>query len=97
MENRNFGKPLHEHSEDELIGLVNNNAPVFGTLAQYELMRRLSIEDSRTSKRFARWSFGIATLAIIISIMLGITQISQTQNVQITNEPLQTEVINLNK
>lgn len=39
----NFGKPLHEHTDDELARLINDSSPQFGILAQYELMRRLSI------------------------------------------------------
>lgn len=68
-QNRNFGKPLHEHTGEELIRLVNDSQPMFGSLAQYELMRRLSVEDSKTSKRFAWVSLGVAVVAIIISLM----------------------------
>lgn len=69
MNNINFGKPLQEHSEEELFRLINNSDPRFGILAQYELMKRLSLEDSKSSKRFARWSLTVAIVAIVVSLV----------------------------
>lgn len=94
MNNIIFGKPLKEHSEEELEKLVNNSNPEYGILALYELMRRLSLEDSRTSKRFAKWSLGIAIVAIVISIALGVVQILKIQEVKITNGTIKNEVTN---
>lgn len=75
MDNLNFGKPLQDHSQEELFFLMNNSSSEFGLQAQYELMRKLSLEDSRSSKRFGRWSLFIATISIFISITLSIIQI----------------------
>ena len=75
MSNINFGKPLHDLPEEELIRLINNSQPEFGMLAQYELSRRLSVEDSKTSKRYAIWSLILSVTAILISIAIGIVQI----------------------
>ncbi|HEY4494344.1 MAG TPA: hypothetical protein VJB95_02880 [Candidatus Paceibacterota bacterium] len=43
MNYSNFGKPLHELTDDELVRLINDSSPQYGSLAQYELMRRLSV------------------------------------------------------
>ena len=74
MNNINFGKPLKDVPEEELFRIINDSSPAFGALAQYELMRRLSLEDSKSSKRFAKWSLVVAVNAIFISLTLATYQ-----------------------
>lgn len=63
-----YEKPIQELSEEWLFNSINNHDPRYGNLAQYELLRRLALENSKSSKRFAAWSLTIAIIAIIISI-----------------------------
>jgi len=74
-ENNNFGKDIRELSEEELFRLINNKANQFAVIAQYELMRRLSVQDSESSKRNASSSRNIAVAAIVSSILIGLFQI----------------------
>ena len=89
-----FEKSPIEFTEQELQERINQVDPKYGAILSYELIRRLTVENSKSSKRFAGWSLGIAILAIIISIVLGISQMFKIQNVQVINEPLYTETIN---
>lgn len=89
---KNFEKPLKDFTEEELLARIDQWDPKYGVLGSYELLRRLALENSRSSKRFAKWSLGIAVVAILISISMGVIQTLKTQDVRITNEPLKTEV-----
>ena len=75
MNSLNFGKPLQEISEQELFNLINNSDPRFGNLAQYELMRRLSLKNEESSKRFAFWSLFISVVALFVSLSTSLIQI----------------------
>jgi len=75
MGNINFGKPVQDLTEDELFGVINNSIPAFGNLAQYELLRRLAFENSRSSKRYAKWSLFSSIVAIGIALIIGGLQI----------------------
>ncbi len=71
----NFGKPIQNLTETELLEYINISDPSHGVLASYELLRRISLEDSRSSKRFAVYSLTIAIIAIILSITASGVQI----------------------
>lgn len=69
MSNSNFGKDIRDLEESELFRNINNSNPQYGALCQYELLRRLSVENSISSKRFAYSSLFVAIISIIITIM----------------------------
>jgi hypothetical protein len=71
----NFGKPLPEFSHDELLDGLNNWNPQFGALAALELQRRIAVENSSSSKRFARWSLILSVVAVLISFCFGGVQV----------------------
>lgn len=72
----NFGKSLRDHTEEEIQnGIDNIWPPNYGVLGSYELMRRLTVENSKSSQRYARWSLGISIVAIVISIALATVQV----------------------
>lgn len=62
-------------TEDELFHHINNSDPKFGSLCEYELMRRLSIKNMESSERFSHSSLYIAIVAILVSLAIGATQI----------------------
>jgi len=93
----NFPKPLQDLSEEDLLDGINNHwSPNFGVLGSYELLRRLALQNSKSSRRFAWWSLWIAIVAIIISIILGFLQLSYIQKVRVINDPLQVDIVNQN-
>ena len=71
----NFEKPLHKFTDVELLEKINQWEPKFGLLAGYELQRRIAVENTKSSKRIARWSFIISVVAILISFAIGGVQI----------------------
>ncbi|MGC9602209.1 MAG: hypothetical protein ABSE76_00480 [Minisyncoccia bacterium] len=71
----NFDKPLPSYTEEELFQRMDNWDPRYGALAAHELQRRLAVENSASSKRYARWSLGIAIVAILLSLMASGIQI----------------------
>jgi hypothetical protein len=74
-EHRNFGKDIRNLTEDELFQHINRSNPEFGFLCQYELLRRLSLENSISSKRFATSSFYLSVVSILIALGIGAAQI----------------------
>jgi hypothetical protein len=72
---KNFEKSLQDFTEKELLENVDKWDPKFGTLAYYELLRRLSVEDSLSSKRYAKWSLVISVTAILLSLLTSTVQI----------------------
>lgn len=72
---KNFEKSLQEFTEKELQERINQWDPKFGVLASYELLRRLALENSQSSKRYAKWSLVIAIVAIVLSFSASIVQI----------------------
>lgn len=84
----NFPKPLQELSDEEIFDGINNHwSPDFGILGSYELLRRLTLQNSESSKRFAWWSLGLSIVAIFIAIILGFLQMSAVQNVNVIDDP----------
>ena len=71
----NFDKPLQTYTEEELFQRMDIWDPKYGALAAHELQRRLAVENSQSSKRYARWSLIIATVAIVISFVSSAIQI----------------------
>ena len=71
----NFEKPLKDFTDEELQNKIDTWDPRFGALGSYELLRRLSVENSVSSKRYARWSLVISIAAIVVSIVLASVQI----------------------
>jgi len=71
----NFDKRLPDYTEEELQQRLDNWDPRFGALASFELIRRVMVENSKSSKRFAGWSLFISIVAIAISIFIGSVQI----------------------
>lgn len=65
----NFDKPIQDYTEEELLDRINHWDPRFGIIASYELMRRLSIKNARSSKVYALCSLTLAIIAIIITLI----------------------------
>lgn len=75
MNNNNFGKDIRNMNDDELFFHINNHDPKFGSVCQYELMRRLSMRSEKSSEKFANASFYLSVAAILISLGIGAVQI----------------------
>jgi len=71
----NFDKPLPSYTEEELFQRMDNWDPKYGALAAHELQRRLAVENSKSSKRYARWSLVVAIAAIVVSLTASAIQI----------------------
>lgn len=74
----NFGKDIRELSEEELFRLINNKSNQFAVIAQYELMRRLSTQDSESSKRNYNSNRNLSIVAITIALITFGVQTYQT-------------------
>lgn len=70
-----FEKPIVEFTDQELLDRQNNIHPEYAALLSLEFQRRLVKENVESSKRFARWSLGLAIVAVLISFAIGAIQI----------------------
>ena len=75
MNNNNFGKDIRNMNENELFFHINNHDPKFGSVCQYELMRRLAIRNEESSKKYNLGSAYLSITALLVSLGIGAVQI----------------------
>lgn len=71
----NFDKDPRQYTEEEIFDRIKQYPPQFGVLLSYELIRRIEVENAKSSEKFARGSMYLSLTAILVSFIIGTIQI----------------------